>query len=97
MASTKNFPIFIGAYRIFFRQLCGKLEAKFIHTNDLMHYLHLLSDSTIVTGRVFYLRGVKFVGSWGPHCIYKKMCRGPHEVLDLEITTSLGNDLCNVA
>ena len=37
------------------------------------------------------------MGFWGPHCIYEQSCRGPHEVLDLEITTSLGNDLCNVA
>ena len=42
-------------------------------------------------------RSVKLVGFWGPHCIYEQSCRGPHEVLDLEITTSLGNDLCNVA
>ena len=37
------------------------------------------------------------MGFWGPHCIYEQSCREPHEVLDLEITTSLGNDLCNVA
>ena len=37
------------------------------------------------------------MGFWGPHCINEQSCRGPHEVLDLEITTSLGNDLCNVA
>ena len=36
-------------------------------------------------------------GLLGPHCIYEQSYRGPHEVLDLEITTSLGNDLCNVA
>ena len=29
--------------------------------------------------------------------MYEQSCQGPHEVLDLEITTSLGNDLCNVA
>ena len=37
------------------------------------------------------------MGFWGPHCIYEKSCRRPHEVLDLEITISLGNNLCNVA
>ena len=42
-------------------------------------------------------RGVKPVGFWRPHCIYEQSCRGPHEVLNLEISTSLGNDLCNVA
>ena len=42
-------------------------------------------------------RGVKLVGFLGPHCIYEQSCRGPHDVLDLEITTSPGNDLCNVA
>ena len=34
---------------------------------------------------------------WGPHGIYEQSCGGPHKVLDLEITTSLSNDLCNVA
>ena len=37
------------------------------------------------------------MGFLGPHCIYEQSCRGPHEVLDLEITSSLGNDLRNVA
>ena len=37
------------------------------------------------------------MGFWGPHCIYEQSWRGPHEVLDLEIITSLGNNLCNVA
>ena len=46
---------------------------------------------------ILYSRGVKLVGFWGPHFIYEQSYRGPHEVLGLEITTSLGNDLCNVA
>ena len=37
------------------------------------------------------------MGLWGSHCIHEQSCQGPHEVLDLGITTSLGNDLCNVA
>ena len=37
------------------------------------------------------------MGYWGPHSIYEQSCRGPHEVLDLEIPTSLGNNLCSVA
>ena len=37
--------------------------------------------------------------SWasGGHIACWQPCRGPHDVFDLEITTSLGNDLCNVA
>ena len=50
-----------------------------------------------VVNLIDYIRGVKLVDFWGPHCIYEQSCRGPHEILDLEITTSLGNDLCNVA
>ena len=46
---------------------------------------------------VIYIRSVKLVSFWGPHCIYEQSCRGPHEIFDLEITTSLGNDFCNVA
>ena len=46
---------------------------------------------------VLYTKGVKLVGFWGPHCMYKQSCRGPHEALDLEITTSLGNDFSNEA
>ena len=42
-------------------------------------------------------RGVKLVGFWGPHCTYEQSCRGPHEVFELEIATSLGNDLSNAA
>ena len=37
------------------------------------------------------------MGFWGPHCTYEQSCRGPHEVFELEITTSLGNNLCDVA
>ena len=54
--------------------------------------MDLLEAKTMVLNRV-----VKLVGFWGPHCIYEPSCRGPQEVLDLEITTSLGNDLCDVA
>ena len=42
---------------------------------------------------MYYIRGVKLVSLWGPHCTYEQLCRGPHEVVDLEITTLLGNDL----
>ena len=44
-----------------------------------------------------YSRGVKDVGFWGPHCTYEQSCQGPHGVFDLEIITSSGKDLYNVA
>ena len=46
---------------------------------------------------MMYGKSVKLVGFWGPRRIYEQSCRGPHEIFDLEITSSLGNDLCNVA
>ena len=42
-------------------------------------------------------QGCQTRGLLGPHCIHEQLCRGPHEVFDLEITTSPGNDLCSVA
>ena len=37
--------------------------------------------------------------SWasGGHIVCWKLCLGPHEIFDLEITTSPGDDLSNVA
>ena len=43
-----------------------------------------------------YNRGVKLVSPWG-HIVCWELCRGPHEIFDLEITTSLSNDLSNAA
>ena len=35
------------------------------------------------------------MGFWG-HIVCWELCRGPHKIFDLEINTSLGNDLRNV-
>ena len=33
-------------------------------------------------------QGCQTRGFWGPHCTYEQSCQGPHEVFNLEITTS---------
>ena len=70
------------------------------HSNVALYFFRGLkaeSTQTIDQFGCIWSRGVKLVGFWGPHCTYEQSCRGPHEVFDLDITTSSGKDLCNVA
>ena len=44
-----------------------------------------------------YIRaGVSNLWAAGGHIVCWQSCRGPHNVFNLEITTSPGNGLCNV-